>query len=551
MIHLEVYDKSGMQYLPAARSLRFDKAMEGGEDVSCGFVLDRSGRVDWPDVGYGYEVVLREDLKPIWAGHMRHIEQDVDTITVTALGNWVHLHDLTYIGGGATPGTIGRLWSDTRYERWKPATDDLIAGRTPERYEFDQQNRLFIAPRKGENFGPIGTAHGGLYYLTLYDDVKRITFNYNFVNPSNWVGWLRSFNAGWGAGNTEWTIAVTGAGAQNIVLVNARAILLFEMYYNAAAANYGGETGACRLRITNLYLYGTSDTTPTVTDVATDIVAQLSGSGVISGDTSLIETIAMTLQPLFYERGESCLDALEDAASFGDANYRRLAWGVESGGDRVFVRTPDRDNVRYVIPPGCATNMGARGEAHEDFVTEGWGMYADEEGVTQYTAKYYAHVTQAGIVVNTTSTGNDLASTVYGIRRDRVVDFGRVSAALATAYIQRYLIEHAHPQVTSRWQVVGRVQDLAKGGAWISPHQMETGWLVQVPHFRAVEAEGAAGVDLREWETTFMLAGLSWDDDNKRARLTPEGASTDLQKIVELVRRFTQEKQHDKMAKRI
>ena len=129
MMQLEIYGTSGQQSLPPYRGLRFDKLAEGGEDVSLGFVLDRSSRTDWPDVGYGYGVALRSGLDAIWDGHMRHIEQGRETITVTALGNWCHLNDLVYTGDatsvGATPGTIGRLWSDTRYGKWKPLTNQL------------------------------------------------------------------------------------------------------------------------------------------------------------------------------------------------------------------------------------------------------------------------------------------------------------------------------------------------------------------------------------------------------------------------------------------
>jgi len=550
MITLEIYSTSGQQFLPPYRGLRFDKLAEGGEDMTLGFILDRSSAHDWPEVGYGYGVTLRNGLTPLWDGHMRHIEQDREMITVTALGNWTHLNDLTYIGGTAPVGTIGRLWCDTRYGKWKPITDDLLAIQTPERYQFDQQNRLYIAPRKNENFGPVGTAHGGLYYLVLYDGVKRVTFNYDFVDPDNWLGRFNSYDAAWGLGNNEWSIAATGAGAQDITLANARAILTFDMYYNAAAADYLGETGACYLKITDLKLYGTADNTPTVTDVATDIAAQLTAAGLISADTSLIAAIALTLEPLFYESGESCFDALADAASFGDAAYRRLAWGVESGSNRIFVRAPDWNSVRYVVPAEHAINLSARGQTGEDFVTEGWGMYTDEEGVNRYTDKYFAHITNTGVVANVTGVGDDLASAVYGIQRDQVVRFGRVGAALATAFIQRYLIEHAHPQVASRWEVAGPVQDLMRGGAWIEAYEMECGWLVQVPHFRAVEAEGAVGVDLREWETTFMLAGLSYDGDRQTTRLIPGGAAMDIQRIIDFARRFWQTESEKDLAKR-
>ena len=552
MMQLEIYSTSGQQFLPAYRGLRFDKVAEGGEDMALGFILDRSSSHDWPDVGYGYGVTLRNGLTPLWDGHMRHIEQDTETITVTALGNWTHLNDLTYIGGAPTPGTIGRLWSDTRYGKWKPVTNQLTGSTVyfPERGQFDIQSRVYIAPRKNERFGNAPWEYLAAYYQSLYDDIKRVTFNFDVALAANWVVRLVSYTAAWGAANVEWTRNVTGVGVIDVTFANARPNLVFDIEYNAANANFAGETGSTYIRITELKLYGTADITPTVTDVATDIAAQLTAGGLISADTSLIEVIALTLEPLFYESGESCFDALSDAASFGDAAYRRLAWGVESGSNRIFVRAPDWNSVRYVVPAECATNLSARGQTGEDFVTEGWGMYTDEEGVNRYTAKYYAHITNTGVVANVTGVGDDLASAVYGIQRDRVVNFGRVGAALATAFIQRYLIEHAHPQVASRWEVAGPVQDLMRGGAWIEAYEMECGWLVQVPHFRAVEAEGAVGVDLREWETTFMLAGLSYDGDRQTTRLIPGGAAMDIQRIVDFARRFWQTESEKDLAKR-
>jgi len=255
-------------------------------------------------------------------------------------------------------------------------------------------------------------------------------------------------------------------------------------------------------------------------------------------DTSLIDAITLQLEPLFYEEGESCHEALGDAASFGDHNNKAIGWGVESGGYRIYVKQPDRDKVRYVVPPEYASRLLTRGQTDKGFVTEGWGKYIDEDGMERWTAKYYAHVMATGIVANTTPTGEDLASNVYGVLRESVINFGRVSATLAVQFLQQYLIEHAHPQVKSLFEIFGPVQDLNKGGAWIQPYEMEMGYIVQIPHFRAVEAEGVAGVDLREWDTTFLLVGMEYDTERERAKLIPEGASEDLERLIRYVREF-------------
>lgn len=540
-LRVEIYDLDDRQFLPAHRGLRFSKAWQGGEDIACSFVLDRSSSRDWPDVGYGHTVIVREGLDALWRGYIRAIDQGVEEIRITAAGTSALLDDYTYIGGTAPAGTFGRLWDDTRYGRWLPVTRQGASNAfRPELYEMDTDARLSICPRDGETYGTTGTnKYGAFYYTCPYDTIKRVTFTYDFVDPDNWEVELVSMDANRANQNVEWTLAATAAGAADQTLATDRARLELKLYYNAANAAYAGGTEAgCRIVVTALHVYGLNDVAPTVTDVATDIVAQLQAGTDIENDVTQIEAIALTLSPLFYEKAETCLEGLRDAASFGDANYEDIAWGVESGGARLFLRAPDRDAMRYVVPAEHCRRLSAKGGTYQGYCSAATGTYIDANGEQQFTDTYYAHVTTAGIVANTTATGDDLASAVYGVEREEVVDFGRLGAVLAAAYIQEYVTAHGHPQVNASFEVFGEVQDLLRGGAWIMPYEMLPGYLVQVPHFRAVEAEGVAGVDLREWDTTFMLAGLDYDAEQGAAKLVPEGAPDDLEKILEVSRRF-------------
>jgi len=543
MLTLEIYDANGNQYRPAARKPVFTKSFFGGEDLAFGFILDRSSALDWPDVGYGYEVILRNGLTALWRGEMRGIEQDVETIGITALGNWIYLDDYPYIGGGAMAGTRGRLWCDTRYGKWKPCVGASFA---PERYEMDNQNRIYIAPRKGERFS--ASLAGAQRYISRTDNIKRVTFDYSITLAANWEAWLASMDEDRGNWAVEWSLLASGAGAADVTLDPERARLEFFLIYNAAEAEYAGETGSgCEMSLTSVKVFGTNIITHGIYNVACDIKDQLQAGTPIEDDDTLIEVITLDLKPLFYEQGETCYEALKDAAYFGDANNQAIGWGVESGGARIFVRVPDRESVRYVVPPHQAKKLSAKGQADKNYASAATGQYLDEEGEMQFTAKYYAHVTPTGIVANTTSTGDDLASVVFNVEKERIVPFGRVSATLATAYIKRYVIEHGRPYVQSSFEVLGQVQDLHKGGAWIDPYEMEMGYLVQIPHFRAVEAEGAAGSDLREWDTTFLLIGMQYDVEQHTAKLIPEGAADDLNKIIEFARRFREQADEEEL----
>ena len=109
---------------------------------------------------------------------------------------------------------------------------------------------------------------------------------------------------------------------------------------------------------------------------------------------------------------------------------------------------------------------------------------------------------------------------------------------------------YGHPQIKGRFEIVGPVQDLFRGGTWVEPYELETGHIVQIPRFRASEAEGTSGDDLREWDTTFMLVGLRYNHDRHIATLVPEGETDELARVISFARRFHEEEEEEELAKR-
>jgi len=371
-LSVEIYNPFGLQYRPATKGLSFIKSFIGGEDVSLGFVMDRSTAIDWPDIGHGYEVTLRKGLTTIFDGIIRQISQDRETITVGCPGYWIYLDDFCY--------------------------DDE------------------------------STAAGDLETLAAAAIAK-----------------VRAMNAP------------------------------------------------------------------------------------ISASTDLVDNVTLDLSSLYFDKQDKCWEVMKEAADFGDQNNELVGWGIESGGDRLYVKQPDRESVRYVVHPADAKRLLRKGDTMRDFATEGWGRYGPER---EYTEKYYAHLTNAGMIANTTSTGDDLASAIFNVRRDGVVECGDVLLATAVELLQQSLIESAHPQVSSAFNIFYPVKDLHRGGALIAPYEMEMGYITRIPYFRAVEAEGAAGVDLREWDTTFLLIGMQYDDESKTTTLYPEDAIEDLSRML-------------------
>lgn len=673
---ISLYDRNGIQYNFNAdgRDLRFTKSLYGGEDILMSLRLAKSLEIDHPEVGYGQRAELWYGIDRRFLGEQREIEEvrqgDQEYIDIRCAGYWVILDDYTY-------GEKGKLWADTRYEVWEPTTQDIYSVRAPDRNRLDTNERLYLAPQVGESFGSPNYNSGALHYRCPFDNVARVTFDYDVMVPGSWKVHLIRWPLDWSASVEEWLkTGVHEVGSANITLTAERPIIEFVIYYNGPECVYAGgpitvlryksaaytdysieaesgdtvlladmtagdylyigsfktpfsairinrhadenvnasvmsaqywngstwagltitdgtavsgvtlnttgdvtferptdwagttvngigawwvrlafsatlspltstreikavaNTGDVYATITNLRVLGSTDTTPIASDVAGDVVDQLQADTPISSDKSLIETINLILVPLVFEREETCHDALATAAFFGDSQHKLYAWGVESGGDRVFIRRPDYASVRYVVGPRDADRLLCKGTTAEDFATEGYGKYADEDGMIQYTDKYYVHVTGDGLVANTTGTGDDLASTVFGVRRSVVVDFGPVASTMAADVIQQYLIEHAHPLTTSSISVRGPVRDLRRGGARVLPFELELGYLVQIPWFRAAEAEGAANSDLRDWSTTFLLAGLEYDHESGVTRLIPEEDRESLTRLLSYTKKM-------------
>ncbi len=729
-LNLEIYDTYGLQYLPAFRNLRFAKSWQGGEDLWLSFDLDRDIRIDYRDIAYGNDVILRRGLTAIWAGEMRQIDQQEESITINCLGRWVYADDINH-------GDQQRVWCESRYKIWREMSADRFGFNfAPQKFYLQNDNQLFMAPRKGETFQIVGDlGYGGLYVLTgtpggpYFDPYVRISFDYDVVLPSDWR--LMMYAAGSGGFATEWEVIGGGAssGVKDFTFTNPAVRMDFRLWKQTGPSTYAGETGVdCYGKITNLRLWGQPTESPCMIHVTEDIIDTIEagtpidashdlvqeqlfvrdtftdnngvllanhqpdvdklrggwaidvggyniqaneanntaqparavvntgesdgvvcldpetpaagnyGVGIVfrwvdtnnywlwvlrqTGDIRLRKVVAgvptnfdtaigvelaftyhlmvklrgdliegyvggilrysrndtdhqtatshgisessqnnvrvdnfemykaLPIWPMFYEDGESCYAAMKDVASFGDWNHKAIGWGVEAGGDRLYLREADRETVRYVIPREYVARMSVRGNTHREYLSEAWARYTDEEGIKRWTEKYYVHVTNDGLVVNTTATGDDLASVVYGVMKDKAVDFGRVDAELAVEYLIQHLQERGHPQTKATYDVYGPVQDLHRGGAWIDPVELEMGYLVQMPFFRATEAEGVAGSDLRDADTTFLLVGMEHDHERGITRLIPEGATEDLARIIAYARAFQYEQDREHISKR-
>jgi len=512
---LLLYDKNDIAHSVVPERLRFTKDFFGGIDVEMSFFLPRSLHLDYPEIGHGQKAELWYGWERKFLGEQRLVNESKqggkEGFDIRCFGYRVFLEDFGY-------GGKGKLWCDTRYSEWRPARKADHNDYRSSTRQLDRNNRLQILYAEGAVVYQ-NKKYGGYVYECGYDEVKRITFDYELQCDINFLAELVSYNASFGAKNIEWSKTADGTGSADVTLSTERPIIVFRAR-DTSNAGYWGEDHY--LRITDLKVFGSTDISPVSSDIANDIVDQLNSDTLISSDKGLVETISLELLPLVWEEGETCYDAFKTVAFHGDSSHKLFGWGIESGGDRVFIQKPDYTQVRYIVPPSDANRIERSSLTIEDYITEGWGMYRNRKGFRKFTDKYYVHITPSGIAVNTTATGNDLASTIYGVKRSAVVDMGTVTSAMATQAIQWYLMDNGYPLSRVSISAQSPVIDLNQGGAKVLPIELEMGYLCQIPWLRAVDVDGASGSDIREWETTFLLKGMEYNDASKTARLILE-----------------------------
>lgn len=181
----------------------------------------------------------------IHEGRLEDVEIVTDGIKLSAFGYARALGDAPYTA----------LWSVSGVSGWLPITTSDVATRTPERYQMDTNNRLFMAPQKNATYANTGLV--GEFHFTPPNGGSRkiigLQFDYEMLMPVNWQLIASSWNTAWTRTNLA-TINATGALQTGSILLQFTADdrVGIALFFNAAAALYAGETGANYVKATNI-----------------------------------------------------------------------------------------------------------------------------------------------------------------------------------------------------------------------------------------------------------------------------------------------------------
>jgi hypothetical protein len=198
-------------------------------------------------------VVLCHHSAPIWAGRAEELGlSSQGLLTIGAYGYQRACADTRYTA----------LWSDDSVAGWRPIRDSERGDTQPDRWSFDTNNRLYMAPQKNSSQGTTTCAY--MLYQSPDGGARNIIgidFAFEMSFPSaSWRLQLLPLTTAFSAGAAIFTLNGSGVlqtGARHLTFA-ATPWLAFQVQFNAAAAIFPNESGTAYARITSLRLVTTT-----------------------------------------------------------------------------------------------------------------------------------------------------------------------------------------------------------------------------------------------------------------------------------------------------
>jgi len=286
-----------------ARGLKFSADKKGFATLSVqapNSFLDAFNQYDRAALRH---VVVSWNALPVWEGRLEDPGLSEVKLILNAFGYRRALGDVPYTA----------LWSKTNSGDWFPADTRQSGSWRKDRFEFDNNNRLYITAKKGEVHGNSPNI-GGTFLFALPQNADRliqtVSFDYDFgVGTGTWKVGIYSAIApypvtdGWASVAGLWTTTTPGTGTQSLTLGTPRNALVFNLFRDAANAAITDETDVDYLKITNLRIKTTTSGSVYADEIAKALVAHVNGINPtqLQASTALIESPGVDLTDEIYE----------------------------------------------------------------------------------------------------------------------------------------------------------------------------------------------------------------------------------------------------------
>lgn len=241
-----------------------------------------------------YIKVFNRCSKRIWwgraAGDDVAITRTADgavSIQLLALGLVKALEDIPHTG----------WWSSTRYGDWQDVPSDLIPSRTPERFSFETERRLRIAPSGGNGFTTSSIGMLSIAQPTAASvQWQTIEASYTLKAPTGWRASLSRYD-GTTFLSSLWTLDGIGTGATGITTQSGTLSFL-----SGVSCSRLGFNLFCTRAATNLHTAAITAGTRTVTPgtmAGIAVNAKLAIGGAEPEEVVVTATTATTFTAVF------------------------------------------------------------------------------------------------------------------------------------------------------------------------------------------------------------------------------------------------------------
>jgi len=356
------------------RGMQFATNKHGHESLSVPLIpmpIDDAFQVyDWP--GTPHVVVSDDAGSVVWEGRLEDIAIVPGGVRLGALGYWRALTDVPYTA----------LWSKTGSGGWRALTEADQTNRKPEKFNIDNNNRVFLSLKKNQTYGP--SLLGGLVYLLPHNserDLVEITYTYDVTLPTDWRMTIRSHTEGFGTTSTDRTITGDGTsqtGTETISLAANKQVVSMQVDNNTGGPYTNtNEDHAWYVKLTGIRIL-TQSTQVLASDIAASLATYVNGinSDQLSSSSALIEATTTDLEDELYE-DDLPADILDDLA---------LLHGYEAGvweNQILHFREKNTKNRSWYID---VTGIISLERSIEELRNSAYALYRDAGGRVLRTA---------------------------------------------------------------------------------------------------------------------------------------------------------------------
>jgi len=365
------------------------------------------------NLALGGEVILSWGGRDVWEGRIEDVALSQSVVSIVALGYSRALVDMP----------ITLFMSESSYAGWRPINQEDNINADPSRAYFDNNNRVYLAPRKNSELD--STHWAGMGYARPHrsiTDIYRATFDYEAFGETGktYIFDFRRRTEGWNnISPALWTLSADGTtqtGSEDISISGGATNLSFMCYRgNATGDVYTGETGEFYLKITNLRLYGIDDTEITAKDVIGELVSHINSVNPtqLSAETGQVADPGLDLTDQIYEDAQA-IDIIEGLQGLGDDQTPPRYW-------------------RASVWEGKRVQFQPVGKYAREYQVNFGDLVINRSVDTAFTGFYTAYSDQNNRRLRTTQTDDPYALKRLGFSRVGVIDVSTTSQTQAEA----------------------------------------------------------------------------------------------------------------------